>query len=318
MAFALDPQVAEALAPVAEAMKDVIPPPPGDVDARRPALDAMLEQSNNAAPFPTDVTFTDHELISGDGTTFLARWYARTGSAPGPAVVYFHGGGMIAGSVATHHGTVARYVSASGVPMLSVQYRLAPEHPHPAPAQDAYASLQWLADHAAELGVDSSRIAVMGDSAGGGLAAAVALIARDQGGPAIAAQILVYPMLDDRNTTPDAEIAPFAVWTYDDNITGWGALLGDRAGAGDVPADAAPARGHDAAALPPAYIEVGQLDIFRDEDLAYAGLLSRAGVPVEFHLRPGVRTSSTRRLRTRTCPGVPFRTGSGCCGRSDQ
>jgi acetyl esterase/lipase len=288
MAFALDPEVAEALAPVAEAMKDVIPPPAGDVFSRRPALDAMLDQSNNAARFPADVTFTDQQVTSVDGTVFQARWYIR-GSAPGgPAVVYFHGGGMIAGSVATHHGTVARYVARSGVPMLSVQYRLAPEHPYPAPMQDAYAAVQWLAEHAAELGVDVSRIAVMGDSAGGGLAAAVALMARDRGEPAIAHQILVYPMLDDRNTTPDAEIAPFAVWTYDDNITGWGALLGDRAGAADVPADAAPARVSDAAGLPSAYIEVGQLDIFRDEDLAYAGLLSRGGVPVELHLRPGV------------------------------
>jgi acetyl esterase/lipase len=289
MAFALDLEVAEALAPVAEAMKDVIPPPAGDVDSRRPALDAMLDQSNNAAPFPADVTFTDHEVTSGDGTVFLARWYVRGGSAPGgSAVVYFHGGGMIAGSVATHHGTVARYVTRSGVPILSVQYRLAPEHPHPAPVQDAYAAVQWLAEHAPELGVDLSRIAVMGDSAGGGLAAGVALMARDHGGPAIAHQILVYPMLDDRNTTPDAEIAPFAVWTYDDNETGWCALLGDRAGAADVPANAAPGRVSDAAGLPSAYIEVGQLDIFRDEDLAYAGVLSRGGVPVELHLRPGV------------------------------
>jgi acetyl esterase/lipase len=288
MAFELDPQVAEALAPVAEAMKDVIPPPAGEVDSRRPALDAMLDQSNNAAPFPADVRFTDHDVTSGDGTELLVRLYARSGSAPGSAAVYFHGGGMIAGSVATHHGTVARYVSASGVPMLSVEYRLAPEYPHPAPVQDAYAAVQWLAQRAGELGVDPSRIAVMGDSAGGGLAAAVAQMARDRGGPAIAAQILVYPMLDDRNTTPDAEIAPFAVWTYDDNVTGWGALLGDRAGTADVPAEAAPARLRDAAGLPAAYIEVGQLDIFRDEDLAYAGLLSRGGVPVELHLRPGV------------------------------
>jgi acetyl esterase/lipase len=183
---------------------------------------------------------------------------------------------------------VARYVTRSGVPMLSVQYRLAPEHPHPAPVQDAYAAVQWLAEHAPELGVDLSRIAVMGDSAGGGLAAGVALMARDHGSPAIAHQILVYPMLDDRNTTPDAEIAPFAVWTYDDNKTGWCALLGDRAGAADVPANAAPGRVSDAAGLPSAYIEVGQLDIFRDEDLAYAGVLSRGGVPVELHLRPGV------------------------------
>ena len=128
----------------------------------------------------------------------------------------------------------------------------------------------------------------MGDSAGGGLAAAVALIARDRGGPPLSAQILVYPMLDDRNTTPDPEIAPFAVWSYDDNITGWGALLGDAIGGPNVPAYAAPARATSLSGLPACYMEVGQLDIFRDEDFAYAERLSRAGVTVEFHLRPGV------------------------------
>jgi acetyl esterase/lipase len=113
-------------------------------------------------------------------------------------------------------------------------------------------------------------------------------MARDRGGPRLAAQILVYPMLDDRNTTPDPEIAPFAAWSYDDNTTGWGALLGDAIGGADVPAFAAPARATDLSGLPPCYIEVGQLDIFRDEDLAYAERLGQAGVPVEFHLRLGV------------------------------
>jgi acetyl esterase/lipase len=171
--------------------------------------------------------------------------------------------------------------------MLSVDYRLAPEHPHPIPVEDAYTGLLWLVEHAAELGVDPARIAVMGDSAGGGLAAAVAILSRDRGGPAIARQILLYPMLDDR-TTPDSHIAPFAGWTYDDNATGWQALLGDRAGGPDVDAAAAPARTTDATGLPPAYIEVGQLDVFRDEDVHYALTLSRAGVPVELHLHPGV------------------------------
>ena len=195
---------------------------------------------------------------------------SRTARTPGPAVLYLHGGGMISGSVAIYDGPVSRYVSNSGVSMLAVDYRLAPEHPYPVPVEDCYAGLRWLAEHADELGVDPARIAVMGDSAGGGLAAAVALLARDRGGPDLAAQILIYPMLDDRNTTPDPEIAPFAVWSYDDNITGWGALLGDAIGGPDVPAYAAPARATDLSDLPACYIEVGQLDIFRDEDLAYA------------------------------------------------
>jgi acetyl esterase/lipase len=172
--------------------------------------------------------------------------------------------------------------------MLSVEYRRAPEHPYPTPVEDAYAALRWLHDHAAELGVDPDRIGVMGDSAGGGMAAALTILARERGGPRIARQILLMPMLDDRTTTPDPLIEPFLIWSYDDSLTAWPALLGDAAGSDAVPATAAPARLLDAAGLPPAYIEVGQLDVFRDEDLAYATKLSRAGVDVEFHLRPGV------------------------------
>jgi acetyl esterase/lipase len=116
----------------------------------------------------------------------------------------------------------------------------------------------------------------------------VTLLARDRGGPTLSHQILIYPMLDDRNTSPDPEILPFAVWSYDDNVTGWGALLGDAIGTANVPAYAAPARAANLSGLPPCYLEVGQLDIFRDEDLTYAQRLSEAGVTVEFHLRPGV------------------------------
>jgi acetyl esterase/lipase len=141
--------------------------------------------------------------------------------------------------------------------MLSVDYRLAPEHRYPTQVQAAYASLRWLDEHAKELGVDRERIAVMGESAGGGLAAAVAIMTRDHAGPAIARQILIYPMLDDRTTTIDAHIVRHVLWKYDDNVTGWGALLGNAAGGPDVPATAAPARITDPAELPSAYIEVG-------------------------------------------------------------
>jgi acetyl esterase/lipase len=150
-----------------------------------------------------------------------------------------------------------------------------------------HAALRWLHEHAGELGVDPDRIAVMGDSAGGGMAAALTILTRERGGPKIARQILLMPMLDDRTREPDPHIAPFALWSYDDSATAWPALLGDGAGGRDVAPTAAPARLEDATGLPPAYIEVGQIDVFRDEDLAYATKLSRAGVPVEFHLHPG-------------------------------
>jgi acetyl esterase/lipase len=289
MTFAVDPQVAAILAPMAEAMADAPHPPVGDIETRREMLEALMAHTAALQPMPTDVTITDFHAVADDGTNVLLRWYAKAGATtPGPAALYLHGGGMILGSVALYDGPVARYVSSSGVPMLSVDYRLAPEHPHPIPVEDAYAGLQWLSDHAAELAVDRSRIAVMGDSAGGGLAAAVALLARDRRGPAVARQILMFPMLDDRTTTPDPETAPFATWGYEDNLTGWTALLGKQIGGPDVSSYAAPARETDLTGLPPAYLEVGQLDIFRDEDLTYARRLSDAGVDVEFHLHPGV------------------------------
>jgi acetyl esterase/lipase len=290
MALALDPQVAQALAPITAAMAGVTPPPVGDVATRRAALEGLIAHADAAQPTPNDVTLTDYSLVTDDGATVRLRWYATTDAVdqPGPAAVYLHGGGMILGHIDLFDGSLARYVSASRTPILSVDYRRAPEHPHPAPVEDAYAGLRWLHEHAGELGVDPSRIAVFGDSAGGGLAAGVSILARDRQGPAIAKQILLMPMLDDRNLTPDPRLAPFVLWSWDDNRTGWGALLGDAAAGPDVPPSAAPARVTDPAGLPPAYIEVGQLDIFRDEDLAYALRLSQAGVPVEFHLHPGV------------------------------
>ena len=205
-------------------------------------------------------------------------------------MLYLHGGGMIfsleeMGEM--YDLAVRRYVSASAVPMLVVDYRVAPEHPHPTPVEDCYAALEWLAGQADTLGFDPSRLAVMGDSAGGGLAAGVSLLARDRGGPAVAQQLLIYPMLDDRPSAPDPAMTSFLTWTYDDNLTGWGALLGQKAGGDDVSAYAAPARATDLAGLPPTYVDVGDLDIFRDEDIDYVRRLSDAGVPTEFHLHPG-------------------------------
>ena len=139
-----------------------------------------MAQTAAMQPTPADVTITDFHTVADDGTQLLLRWYVKAGAAPGPAALYLHGGGMILGSVALYDGPVARYVSSSGVPMLSVDYRLAPEHPHPIPVEDAYAGLLWLSEHADELGVDPGRIAVMGDSAGGGLAAGLALLTRDR------------------------------------------------------------------------------------------------------------------------------------------
>ena len=246
------------------------------IDARLPEH-AEIERVNDVA--------TSHDGADDRRALVPAR---RPDHAPtaGPAVVYLHGGGMILASVDLYDRLVAGYVAETGVPMLSVDYRLAPEHPHPSPVEDSFAGLRWLVDHAAELGVDPGRVAVMGDSGGGGLAAGVALMARDRN-LALARQVLIYPMLDDRNTTPDPNLAPFAGWSYDDNYTGWHALLGDRIGTDDVPAYAAPARAVDVSGLPPTYVETGELDIFRDESIEYARRIAATGTSIELHVHPG-------------------------------
>ena len=155
--------------------------------------------------------------------------------------------------------------------------------------EDCYAALQWLQSKAEEFGVDPTRIAIMGESAGGGIAAGVTLMARDRGlSPPLAKQILIYPMLDDRNIIPNPQIETYAPWKSFDNKVGWQALLGDLYGTDQVPAYAAPARATDLSNMPPTYIDTGGLDLFRDEDINYAARLAHANVPTEFHLYPGV------------------------------
>lgn len=288
MTLRMDPEVARAMAPLAEAAAGTTPPPAGDWQTRRAGVNELIAAFTGAWTPPADVQVTGYEAHAEDGTSIPMRLYRKDGSDAQSLAVYVRGGGVFLCSIDTHDPICRRYTAASGVPMLSVDFRFAPEHPYPTSVEDCYAGLVWAVEHAAELGVDPSRIAIMGDSAGGGMAAGVALMARDRGGPAIKAQILVYPMLDDRTTRPDPEIEPFAMWSTDDNITGWGCLLGEAAGGDDVASYAAPAREQNLAGLPAAYIEVGQLDIFRGEDTDYAERLSRAGVEVELHVHPGV------------------------------
>jgi len=287
MAFALDPQVAAAMQPLSDLASGMSRPSVGDVATRRLIMEAGQVFMESARDVPSDVTMSDFEAPGSDGAIVAFRWYAKDGPGPGSAVLYLHGGGMILSNVGLYDGAVARYVSASGVPMLSVEYRYAPEFPGLIPVEDSYVALRWLSDHCAELGVEPGRIAVMGDSAGGGIAAGLALLARDRGGPAVAQQILVYPMLDDRNTTPDPLLVPFAAWSYDDNYTGWHALLGDAIGTEDVPYAAAPARAADLAGVARLYLEVGELDIFRDEGIEYARRTAAADTSAELHVHPG-------------------------------
>lgn len=165
---------------------------------------------------------------------------------------------MIALSVKSYDNIVKRYVSRTGVPFLAVEYRYAPEFPAPIPVKDMYAGLKYLHEHARELDVDPERIAVVGDSGGGGVAASLAHYVKEIGGPQICKQVLIYPMLDDRTDSVDPELAPYLVHSVDDNLTGWGALLGDRRGREGVPPSVVAGRMtvEQAKGLPSAYIEV--------------------------------------------------------------
>ncbi|MBA3339277.1 MAG: alpha/beta hydrolase [Geodermatophilaceae bacterium] len=210
------------------------------------------------------------------------------GSGPRPGLVFIHGGGMIMGDLDTDHPFATTLTDRVGCVTVSVDYRLAPENPHPAPVEDCYQALAWTQTHAAQLGIDPSRLGVCGVSSGGGLAAGLALMTREIGTPRLAHQMLIYPMLDDRSDTHSShEIADLGVWDRSANLEAWQSLLGDRAGGTDVPGCAAAARASDLAGLPPTYIEVGELDLFRDESLDYAIRLLRAGVPTEVHTDPG-------------------------------
>lgn len=287
----MDAEVLQGLLALRAGAGEVPPPAVGDVATRRANAGRTFAAASAALPPVDGVEVTRYTMTTGDGATLALRWYfCASSDQPGSAALYLHGGGMIMGLSelgGLYDLAVRHYVAASAVPMLLVDYRVAPEFGHPVPVEDGYAALQWLVEHAAQLAVDPARVAVMGDSAGGGLAAGVGLLARDRGGPAIAQQLLIYPMLDDRTSAPGTHQPPLLTWSYDDNSTGWSALLGDSAGTDGVPEYAAPARATDLAGLPPTYLDVGDLDIFCDEDLAFARRLTGAGVSTELHLYPG-------------------------------
>jgi acetyl esterase/lipase len=282
----MDPEIAALLAAAADQAAGMVMPARGDWKALRESSTVAMTQVMGAIPPSAGVRIQSFRTQTSDGTSIELRWCAKENAPMGPAVVYAHGGAMILGSAEIYDPVVASYVTKTGVAFLSVDYRLAPEATGARLAEDVFAGLSWLLAHASELGVDPARIAVMGDSAGGGVAAGAAILARDRHVP-LARQVLVYPMLDDRNTIPDPALEPYATWPYDFNFTGWSALLGDNLGTEAVSAVAAPARLKDFAGLAPAYVEVGELDIFRDEAIAYAQQIAAAGIPLELHVHPG-------------------------------
>jgi acetyl esterase/lipase len=237
------------------------------------ATGAGLELTWHAAPGP-------------DGGTVRVALLRPPVDHAVPVLLHLHGGGLVVGTVSDDVAAAAQV--APGWAVASVEYRLAPEHPYPAAVEDAYAALTWLVGDADVLGLDPTCVVVEGISAGGGLAAALALLVRDRGGPALAGQLLICPMLDDRNETASGhQMAGVGSWDRTANATAWAAYLGDRAGGPDTSAYAAAARAADLHGLPPAFVDVGSAETFRDECVAYAARLWADGGDAELHVWPG-------------------------------
>lgn len=206
----------------------------------------------------------------------------------GSVILFFHGGGMFRGDRFDIPDDLLDLAEFEGVTLISAEYRLAPEHPDPAPVEDCFLALRWLGDSAVDWGLEADRILVAGASAGGGLAAGAVLLARERGGPTIAGQLLMYPMLDDRDRTVSTrQFDGHGLWGRLDNRVGWEALLGARRGGSDVSAAAAPARATELSGLPPTFIDVGSAEVFRDECVGYASALWESGVAAELHVWAG-------------------------------
>jgi acetyl esterase/lipase len=283
-----DPELAAAL----ELIKDMISPglTPDEIEEVRqgPGIQMLAELDlTMGGAFEVE----DRRVPGPQGEPDISLLICRPagpGAGPRPVIYHVHGGGMIIGNNRVGVDVPLAWAQALDAVVVSVEYRLAPEHPHPAPVEDVYAGLLWTADHAAELGADPERIVIAGASAGGGLCAALALLARDRKGPQPIGQVLMCAMLDDRNDTPSShQMAGLGVWDRTANETGWTALLGSRRGGPDVPAYAAPARAEDLTGLPPAFLDVGSAETFRDEVVAYASRIWQAGGVAELHVWPG-------------------------------
>ncbi|MEU8611738.1 alpha/beta hydrolase [Actinoplanes sp. NPDC048791] len=279
----IDPEVAVPLEGLLEALPggfNAIP----DIVQRRATVEALLgaiEVPENPNVVKEDRTVPG-PVGDPDITVRIYRPRNATGTLPG--IYFIHGGGMILGNIAGEDPTATLLCDEVGAVVVSVEYRLAPENPHPAPAEDCYAGLLWTAAHADELGIDPDRLALYGGSAGGGLVIATALMARDRGGPALRFMMPIYPMVDDRNETASShEITDIGIWDRAGNIEAWAWYLGGK----EADQYAAPARAEDLTGLPPAFIDVGTVDMFRDEDIAFAQRLMAAGVPTELHVHPG-------------------------------
>ncbi|WBP91439.1 alpha/beta hydrolase [Kitasatospora cathayae] len=286
----LDPQVGAAVAAAGERAREVLTPEgltawqERDVAARpRPTLDQLRDGGR------FEVAELRVPRADGGGEVTLVTGRPAGVGGTLPVLYYLHGGGMVTGNAWSVLPRLLRsWALPLGLVVVSVEYRLAPRTRFPGAVEDCYAGLARLAEQAGALDVDARRLVIGGKSAGGGLAAALALLTRDRGGPAPVGQLLLSPMLDDRGDTFSShQMAGHDTWDRTSNATAWQAVLGDRYGAADLSPYAAPARATDFSRLPAAYLEVGSAETFRDEAVAYADAIWRAGGDAELHVWPG-------------------------------
>ncbi|MFE7392363.1 alpha/beta hydrolase [Streptomyces sp. NPDC057582] len=287
---AVDPVLQALLANLDEAARS--PLTPANLAARQ-RQDATCRPRPTVEELRVDGRFEVTELRTPSarnaGEVVLVSARPAGAGGPLPLLYYLHGGGMIMGNAWSVLPRLLHELALPlGLAVISVEYRLAPQTPYPGPLEDCWTGLVWATRHAVDLGLDPNRVIIGGKSAGAGLAAALALLTRDRGGPQPIGQLLLSPMLDDRNNTYSShQMAGHDTWDRTSNATAWQALLGDRYGADDLPPYAAPARATDLTGLPSAYLEVGAAETFRDEVVAYADMIWQAGGSAELHVWPG-------------------------------
>ncbi|MEO6700683.1 MAG: alpha/beta hydrolase [Jatrophihabitantaceae bacterium] len=298
--YRIDPELAAAMVLLPDSSVTDIPTIRADEAAfiaglRAPDLTGVLVEERLLPAEAIDAELaglsTDSMLEAGPApaAALRVRIYRPSGGGEPAGLLHLHPGGFVGGDLDIDHAWKVELTRSLGITIVSVDYRLAPEHRYPAALLDCYRGLRWFADQADDLGIDRNRIGVIGQSAGGGLAAALALLARDRGGPAICLQVLVQPELDDRLNTPSMRaFTDTPVWNLPRALMSWQSYLGgQRHARGDVPCYAAPSRATDLAGLPPAYLSVAEFDPLRDEGINYASALLQAGVRTELHVFPG-------------------------------
>lgn len=280
-----DPQLVAGLAAFEQAVPSGITL--DDIPATRTLLSGLVAAMATQAPEIPGIVSSDHYAPGPDGAPEVMVRIYQPESRPDtlPALLWIHGGGYVLGDVEGDDLKAKGLAVALNAVVASVEYRLAPEHPFPAPLEDCYAALKWLANSANQFGINPARIAIGGASAGGGLAAGLGLLTRDRAEIDLCYQLLIYPMIDDTNVEQAGTDVPDApLWTRANNLVGWRSYLGQEPGSEGISPYAAAYRAEDVSGLPPTYVGVGTPDLFRDEDIAYAQRLMQAGVPTELHV----------------------------------